>query len=76
MDNYTSGGIGAVLVIALGVAYKVYGAVNHHRIRSVCCGRVLTASIDIDATTPPLKISAPPIDGRRSPSDALPDTNR
>jgi hypothetical protein len=73
MDNYTSGGIGAILVIALGIAYKIYGAVNHHRIRSVCCGRVLSASIDIESTTPPLKISAPPVDGRRDPNRSLPD---
>jgi hypothetical protein len=74
MDNYTSGGIGAVIVIVLGVAYRIYSAVNHHRIRSVCCGRVLTASIDVESTTPPLKISAP-VDGRRDTGDTLPDAH-
>lgn len=74
MDNYTSGGIGAVIVIILGVAYRIYSAVNHHRIRSICCGRVLTASIDVESTTPPLKISAS-VDGRRDTGDTLPDAH-
>ena len=36
------------------ILYRVYKAVNHHRIRSRCCGRDLDASIDIDdsQTTP------------------------
>jgi hypothetical protein len=42
------------------VAYRIYLAVNHHRVRSNCCGRELSASIDIETTTPPeLKIKIP-----------------
>jgi hypothetical protein len=62
MDNYASGGIGAGVVVALGIAYRVYLAINHHRIRSNCCGKELVASIDIEKTTPPpqdLKINIP-----------------
>ena len=62
MDNYASGGIGASIMVGLGIAYKVYTAVNHHRIRSNCCGKNLEASIDVEETTPKkpeLKISIP-----------------
>jgi hypothetical protein len=62
MDSVASGGIGASIVVGLGVAYKLYTAVNHHRIRSTCCGKNLEASIDVDETTPKksgLKIKVP-----------------
>jgi hypothetical protein len=62
MDNVTSGGIGAGAVVALGIAYRIYLAVNHHRIRSSCCGKEMSASIDIEQTTPArteLKITIP-----------------
>jgi len=60
MDNVTSGGIGAGAVVVLGIAYRVYLAVNHHRIRSNCCGKEMSASIDVEQTTPPqLKITIP-----------------
>lgn len=52
MDSFASGGIGASIVVGLGIAYKLYTAVNHHRIRSTCCGKDLEASIDVDETTP------------------------
>jgi hypothetical protein len=52
MDNFTSGSVGASIVIALGILYKIYTAVNHHRIRSRCCGKEIEASIDVDETTP------------------------
>ena len=52
MDSFASGGIGASIVLGLGIAYKIYTAVNHHRIRSTCCGKDLEASIDVDETTP------------------------
>jgi hypothetical protein len=59
MDNYTSGGIGASAVLALGLAYRVYIAINHHRVRSNCCGKQMVVSVDVEETTPPLKIKAP-----------------
>jgi hypothetical protein len=59
----TSGvSIGGVAILA--ILYQVYKAVNHHRIRSKCCGRQLDASIDID-TTP----STPAQDGGSSEKD-------
>ena len=61
MDNpYASGGIGAGAVVALGIAYRVYLAVNHHRVRSNCCGKELVVSVDVEQTTPAeLKIKVP-----------------
>lgn len=57
MDNYGAGGIGAAIVTFLGI---LYSAVNHKRIRSNCCGHRMTASIDVEPTTPPeTKFQAP-----------------
>lgn len=51
-NSLASGGVGAGIVIGLGITYKIYKAINHHRIKSTCMGKELTASIDIDETTP------------------------
>ena len=61
MDNYASGGIGAGAVVVLGILYRVYLAVNHHRVRSNCCGKEMVVSVDVETTTPPkdLKINIP-----------------
>ena len=57
MDNFASGGIGASIVVVVGL---IYGAINHKRIRSTCCRRTMEASLDIESTTPPqLKIRDP-----------------
>jgi hypothetical protein len=47
-----SGGVGASVVVAIGILYKVYLAINHKRIKSTCMGKEITASLDIDETTP------------------------
>lgn len=63
MDNpYASGGVGAGAVVALGLAYRVYLAINHHRVRSNCCGKELVVSVDVEKTTPPpdIHIRVPP----------------
>jgi len=52
MDNYASGGVGAVSVLVLGLLYKLYQIINHRRIRSNCCGKVFVVALDIDETTP------------------------
>ena len=51
-NSLASGGVGASIVIGLGILYRVYLAINHHRIKSTCMGKEITASIDIDETTP------------------------
>ena len=77
MDSLASGSIGGVSVLAiLSVAYAIYKGINHHRIRSNCCGAKLEASLDVEETTPPtaLKIIAPKVDESKSvatlPNDA------
>jgi hypothetical protein len=52
MDNIASGGIGASVVIGLGICYRVYQAINHHKWKSKCMDKECNASIDIDETTP------------------------
>jgi hypothetical protein len=61
MDNSSlaSGSVGAAIVVGIGIAYKVYTVVNHHRIKSNCMGKEFSASIDIDETTPQIKIKVP-----------------
>jgi hypothetical protein len=61
MDTQTlqSGGASAGFIFAIGLLYKLYKVINHHRIRSRCCGRTLDASIDIDGTSPSVAVSPP-----------------
>ena len=48
-------GASATTISILLILYKVYQAVNHHRIRSRCCGFNMDASIDVDETSPKAK---------------------
>jgi len=64
MDTYQSGGVGAAVVFALGILYKVLAEVNHRRIRSNCCGKLFTASIDVETTTPTEEKNNPIVDGK------------
>jgi len=54
-------GVGTAAVTILGIAYRIYLAVNHHRLRSVCCNRMCVTQIDVEETTPQkeLKIKIP-----------------
>jgi hypothetical protein len=52
MDNISSGAAGAGSVVILAILYRIYLAVNHHKVRSTCMGKEFSASIDIDQTTP------------------------
>jgi hypothetical protein len=56
MDNYTSGGIGASIIVFCGIVYKL---LNHKRIKSSCCGRNLVVSVDVEETTPTTQKGAP-----------------
>ena len=49
----------AVSGIVLGLAGTVYGAINHRRVVSNCCGRKLEVSLDVDTTTPKSSYQAP-----------------
>ena len=52
MDEST---IAAYAAIAISIMSIIFGAVNHRRIRSECCGRRASVSIDIESTTPLIK---------------------
>jgi hypothetical protein len=75
-----SGGVGAGIVVGLGIAYKIYQAINHHRIKSTCMGKEITASIDIDETnTTPKKNNDASVDvgtGTRNPPHSVGGTTR
>jgi len=75
MDNNSlaSGSVGAAIVVGLGIAYKVYLAVNHHKIKSTCMGKEFSASIDIDETTPQIKIKVPVDKGDGPPGSSNPE---
>lgn len=51
MDQNT---IIASIALISSVATFVFGAINHKRIRSNCCGKLTVSSIDIENTTPPI----------------------
>ena len=59
MDNaLATGSIGGVSVAGvLALIFAIYKAVNHHRCRSVCCGKKLEVSMNIESTTPPDKLT-------------------
>lgn len=44
--------VGGVLGIIITVIGVIYGAINHKRLRSTCCGRKVDISVDIDSTSP------------------------
>ena len=52
----------ASVSLAVSVLGSIVIGMNHKRIRSACCGRLFSASLDIENTTP-IK-SIPPIDVR------------
>ena len=49
MDNYGAGSLGAFVIAMIGV---IYGAINHKKSRCNLCGRVFSASVDVDPSTP------------------------
>jgi hypothetical protein len=60
MDNSSILGVSGIVISVAGV---IFTAVNHKRIRSNCCGKTLEASLDVEATTPPIK-SIPVVNGK------------
>ena len=58
--NLESFGIGTGAMAILGIAYRIYLAVNHKRVKSVCCNQACVTQIDVEETTPAdLKIKIP-----------------
>lgn len=58
--NLESFGVGTGVMAIVGIAYRIYLAVNHKRIKSVCCNQACVTQIDVEETTPgELKIKIP-----------------
>jgi len=51
-DTSTGTQIVSWVSLGLGIIGLLIGAINHKSIRSRCCGREATISLDIDNTTP------------------------
>jgi hypothetical protein len=49
------GGVSTLAIVTTLVA--IYRVINHKRIRSSCCGKKISASVDIEDTTPPTTIA-------------------
>jgi len=61
MDQ-TSTGILAIIGVVVSVGGSIIAVINHQRVRSNCCGKEISASLDIERTTPPgekLEIKVP-----------------
>jgi hypothetical protein len=54
MDSQTTS-ILAVIGVAVSIGSAVLSAINHTRVRSMCCGQKLEVSLDVEKTgsTPP-----------------------
>jgi len=53
MDNNVGNTVLSWVAIVMSLGSIAMGVVNHRRIRSNCCGRQASVSLDIDNTTPP-----------------------
>ena len=51
--------VAAYVSIALSIGAIVMGIVNHKRIRSSCCGKEASVSLDIESTSPVQKKTEP-----------------
>lgn len=51
--------IAAYVSLAFSLGAVILGIINHKRIRSSCCGKEASVSLDIEATTPPTQKSEP-----------------
>ena len=52
-DSNQIGNISGIIALVTVVARELFNACNHKRLRSTCCNRQMTTSIDIESTTPP-----------------------
>jgi len=68
MDNYASGGIGALVMSVIAGATWLYRNVNHKRSRCNLCGKKMEISVDVEETTPSSKD-----DARSSTNNKIPE---
>lgn len=50
------GEILGLVAIIISVGGTILGVINHKKIRSKCCGKELSASLDIEPSTPPVRV--------------------
>jgi hypothetical protein len=46
-------GILSIVAIVVSIGGSILAVINHKRVRSTCCGKVLDVSLDVENTTPP-----------------------
>lgn len=58
-----TGGIGAAITVGTLIFARIlipaFNASNHKRIRSVCCGYTCISSLDVEETTPTVRVVVP-----------------
>ena len=62
--------VGVYVSLALSLGAVVLGVINHKRIRSSCCGKEASVSLDIESTTPPKTEAFVECPTKLSPSEA------
>jgi hypothetical protein len=67
MDSQTTTAI-AYAGFITSLATAIIGYINHKRIRSRCCGKEISSSIDIEDTTPQTKCG-PILENVKAPSE-------
>ena len=53
MDAQTLGAYAGYVAILISIGGMIVTVCNHKRLRSTCCGREATVSLDIGSITPP-----------------------
>ena len=66
--------ITAYVSLAISIGAVVLGVINHKRIRSNCCGKEASVSLDIENTTPPTAKAEAFLECRSSSSMSEADT--
>lgn len=68
--------IAAYVSLAISTAAVVLGVINHKRIRSNCCGKEASVSLDIESTTPPKSEALIACPSKLSPSEEATKSRR
>lgn len=59
MDFQSAGSVAGIVSLIIVIGGRILDVINNKRIRSNCCGKIGEASLNIENTTPPFKISVP-----------------
>ena len=52
MDSSPTG-ILAIIGVVVSIGGSIFAVINHTRVKSMCCGKKLEVSFDVEKTTPP-----------------------